>query len=78
MFVINAIITVVWGVLGFFMIPDLPNNPNPRAFWFKKEHAVMAMERLERHNRAEPKRMTWVGVKYGRILEYLQARTKLT
>ncbi|TVY45354.1 Pantothenate transporter [Lachnellula subtilissima] len=63
LFVINAIITVVWGVLGFFMIPDLPNNPNPRAFWFTKEHAAMAMERLERHNRAEPKRMTWVGVK---------------
>ncbi|TVY84691.1 putative transporter SEO1 [Lachnellula suecica] len=63
LFVINAIITVVWGIAGFFMIPDLPNNPNPRAFWFTKGHAVMAMERLERHNRAEPKRMTWAGVK---------------
>jgi len=64
LFVINAVITVVWGVLGFFMIPDLPNRPNPRAFWFRQEHADMAMERLARHGRAEPKRMTFAGVKY--------------
>ncbi|KAE8444737.1 hypothetical protein EG329_014297 [Mollisiaceae sp. DMI_Dod_QoI] len=63
LFVINAIITVIWGFLGFFMIPDLPNRPNPRSFWFTKEHARMAMERLERHNRAEPKKMTWAGVR---------------
>lgn len=63
LFVINAIITVIWGFFGFFMIPDLPNRPNPRSFWFTKEHAAMAMERLERHNRAEPKKMTWAGVK---------------
>ncbi|OOO06664.1 major facilitator superfamily MFS_1 [Aspergillus oryzae] len=63
LFVINAIITVVWGFLGFFMIPDLPNRPNPRAFWFKKVHAELSMERLARNGRAEPKRMTWAGVK---------------
>jgi hypothetical protein len=62
--VINAIITIIWGFFGFFMIPDLPNRPNPRAFWFTKEHASMAMERLEKHNRAEPKKMTWAGAKY--------------
>jgi len=78
LFVINAIITVFWGIAGFFMLPDLPNNPNPRAFWFNKEHAAMAMERLERHNRAEPKRMTWAGVKYEILLEYLRVRTLLT
>lgn len=63
LFVINAIITVVWGVFGFFMIPDLPNKSNPRAFWFKKAHAEVSMERLERFHRAEPKRITWAGVK---------------
>jgi hypothetical protein len=45
------------------MIPDLPNKPNPRAFWFTKDMARLSMERLERHNRAEPKKMTWAGVK---------------
>ncbi|KAL3419931.1 major facilitator superfamily transporter [Phlyctema vagabunda] len=63
LFVINAIITVVWGFLGFFMIPDLPNKPNPRAFWFTEEHAKLSMERLSRHNRAEPKKMTWAGIR---------------
>ncbi|KAB8237126.1 hypothetical protein ETB97_010302 [Aspergillus alliaceus] len=63
LFVVNAIITVVWGFLGFFMIPDLPNKPNPRAYWFKKVHAELSMERLARNGRAEPKKMTWAGVK---------------
>lgn len=63
LFVINSIITVVWGFAGFFMIPDLPNNPNPRAFWFRKIHAELSMERLARNGRAEPKKMTWAGVK---------------
>ncbi|KAJ5453626.1 uncharacterized protein N7458_004582, partial [Penicillium daleae] len=63
LFVINAIITVIWGFAGFFMIPDLPNNPNPRAFWFRKVHAELSMERLARNGRAEPKKMTWAGVK---------------
>lgn len=63
LFVINAIITVCWGFLGFVMIPDLPNNPNPRAFWFKKAHGEIAMSRLLRHNRAEPKKMTWAGAR---------------
>jgi MFS family permease len=55
--------TVVWGILGFFMLPDLPNNPNPRAFWFKKVDAELAMERLARHGRAEPKKLSWAGTK---------------
>lgn len=63
LFVVNAIMTVVWGVAGIFMMPDLPNNPNPRAFWFKKVDAELAMERLARNGRAEPKKMTWAGVK---------------
>lgn len=45
------------------MIPDLPNRPNPRAFWFKKNDGELAMARLVRHNRAEPKGMTMAGVK---------------
>lgn len=63
LFVINAIITVVWGFAGFFMIPDTPNNPNPRAFWFKKVHAELSMERLARNGRAEPEKMSWAGIR---------------
>ncbi|KAJ5537247.1 allantoate permease [Penicillium frequentans] len=63
LFVINSIITVIWGFAGFFMIPDLPNKPNPRAFWFTKVHAELSMERLARHGRAEPKKMSWAGAK---------------
>lgn len=59
----DAIMTVVWGILGFFMLPDVPNNPNPRAFWFKKVDAELAMERLVRHGRAEPKKLSWAGTK---------------
>ncbi|KAI1337605.1 major facilitator superfamily transporter [Xylariaceae sp. FL0016] len=63
LFVINAVMTVVVGLLGFVMLPDLPNRPNPRAFWFKPHHARLAMERLERHGRAEPRRMTLAGAR---------------
>ncbi|KAK6951640.1 hypothetical protein Daesc_006163 [Daldinia eschscholtzii] len=63
LFIINGVMTVVVGASGFFLLPDLPNDVNPRAFWFKKGHARLAMERLERHGRAEPKKMTWAGAK---------------
>ncbi|KAI0479066.1 major facilitator superfamily transporter [Xylariaceae sp. FL0804] len=59
LFVVNGAMTVVVGLLGFVMLPDMPNRPNPRAFWFRPHHAKLAMERLERHGRAEPKRMSW-------------------
>ncbi|KAK6214109.1 hypothetical protein LQW54_004711 [Pestalotiopsis sp. IQ-011] len=63
LFVINAIMTVVVGLLGFFLLPDVPGNINPRAFWFKKEHAKLAMDRLDRYGRTSSKKMTWAGAK---------------
>ncbi|EHY56776.1 MFS transporter PfmaC [Exophiala dermatitidis] len=63
LFVINSIITVTWGFFGFFMIPDLPNKPNPLAFWFDRNHGEMAMARLKRHHRAEPKKVTWAAAR---------------
>jgi MFS family permease len=63
LFIINGIITVVWGIAGIFMMPDVPNKPNPLAFWFRKGDAELAMLRLARHGRAESKKMTWAGVK---------------
>lgn len=63
LFIVNAIITVVWGFLGFIMIPDFPSKPNPWAFWFGKEDAELAVERLIQNDRADSKKMTWVGVR---------------
>ncbi|KAH8894640.1 retrograde regulation protein 2 [Thozetella sp. PMI_491] len=62
LFVINAIITVIWGCFGFVLLPDYPNKPNPWAFWFNKTHGEMAMTRLLRHKRAEPKKISLTGV----------------
>ncbi|GJN66307.1 allantoate permease [Purpureocillium lilacinum] len=59
LFVINAIITVIWGLAGYFMIPDSPYKPNPWAFWFKEKHAEFSRLRLERTNRVDSKPITW-------------------
>ncbi|OAA34940.1 Major facilitator superfamily transporter [Metarhizium rileyi] len=63
LFVVNAIITVVWGFAGYFMIPDNPRNPNPWAFWFKRVHAECALHRLERGNRLDVRPITWAAAK---------------
>jgi len=63
LFVINGVMTVLVGVAGFFMLPDYPNRPNPRAAWLTDEHVSLAGERLERHGRAEAKRITWESAK---------------
>ncbi|KAF5366767.1 hypothetical protein D9758_006492 [Tetrapyrgos nigripes] len=63
MFIINAIITVVFAFAGFVCIPDYPNKPNPMAFWFSKADAQLAMDRLSRNNRTEPSPVNWVSAK---------------
>ncbi|KAJ7167417.1 major facilitator superfamily domain-containing protein [Mycena crocata] len=63
MFILNCVMTIVVGLSGFVLLPDYPNNPNPRAFWFTAGHAKMAMERLARHGRAEPKPVSWAGAR---------------
>ncbi|KJK78045.1 hypothetical protein H634G_06628 [Metarhizium anisopliae BRIP 53293] len=63
LFVINAIITVIWGLAGYFMIPDSPGSPNPWAFWFKRVHSEYALHRLERENRLDAKPITWAAAK---------------
>lgn len=63
LFIINCVMTIVVGLAGFFMLPDYPSRPNPRAFWFTPDHARMAQERLERHGRAESKKITWAAAK---------------
>ena len=64
LFIINCIMTVCAGTLGFFMLPDYPNRPNPRAIWFTRQHAELALERLARHNREKPRGVSWTGIKY--------------
>ncbi|KAK3318729.1 major facilitator superfamily transporter [Apodospora peruviana] len=59
LFIINAIMTVVLGALGFFMLPDSPHSPNPLAKWLSKEQAQLADERLTRHGRVRPGKITW-------------------
>ena len=63
LFIINGIITVCIGAFGFFVLPDYPNRPNPRAVWFTRGHAELALERLARHGRATPKGITWSGAR---------------
>ncbi|KAK4183189.1 putative transporter [Podospora australis] len=63
LFIINGVMTLVIGVAGFFMIPDYPKHPNPRAFWLTSDHASMATDRLDRHGRSDSKRITWASAK---------------
>ncbi|KAK3381093.1 major facilitator superfamily domain-containing protein [Podospora didyma] len=63
LFIINGIMTLFVGLAGFFMLPDYPNRPNPRAVWLTSEHARMATERLDRHGRADSKRITWTSAR---------------
>ncbi|KAJ7364304.1 major facilitator superfamily domain-containing protein [Mycena albidolilacea] len=63
MFILNSVMTIVVGLAGFVFLPDYPNTPNPRAFWFTTNDAKIAMARLERHGRAEPKPISWAGAR---------------
>ncbi|KAJ7769037.1 putative allantoate permease [Mycena olivaceomarginata] len=68
MFILNSIMTIVVGLAGFVFLPDYPNNPNPRAFWFTTNDGKIAMARLERHGRAEPKPISWAGASFCWVL----------
>lgn len=45
------------------MLPDYPNRRNPRAFWFSHNDQKLSLERLLRHQRAQPKVVTWASAK---------------
>lgn len=63
LFIINCVMTIFVGAAGFFMLPDYPHNPNPRAFWFTATHARIAQGRLEREGRSDAKKITWSAAK---------------
>lgn len=50
--------TVVLGAIGFFAIPDSPNDPNPLAKWLSKEQAQLADKRLDQYGRSKPGKIT--------------------
>lgn len=53
-FIINCIMTICVALMGPFMIPDFPDSPNPRAFWFKLRDKEIAQARLKRFRRESP------------------------
>lgn len=59
LFIINAIMTIFLGALGFFALPDSPHDPNPLAKWLSKDQAKLATDRLDRLGRAKPGKITW-------------------
>lgn len=63
LFIINCGMTLVVGIAGFFMLPDYPHNPNPRAFWLTPAHTQLAQKRLQKDGRADSKRITWAAAK---------------
>ncbi|WVR03557.1 hypothetical protein IAU60_000549 [Kwoniella sp. DSM 27419] len=63
MLIIDGIITIVIAGAGFILIPDFPSKPNPRAFWLRDRHIVIAKERSSRFKRADNKKFTLGSVK---------------
>lgn len=48
-------ITVPIAFAGLFLIPDIPNKPNPRArWWLRQKHLDIAQERMAQMKRAPP------------------------
>ncbi|KAH6975212.1 major facilitator superfamily domain-containing protein [Ilyonectria sp. MPI-CAGE-AT-0026] len=74
LFIINSVMTVVLGFFGFVMLPDTPNRPNPWAkWWFTADHARISMDRLDRHGRAEARKITWAATNRMWITYYIPA-----
>jgi len=63
MFIIDGIITMIYALAGYWMIPDFPNMPNPRSFWLRPKDIDMAIERTSQFRRAANKKFTWQTVK---------------
>jgi len=63
MFVIDGIITMIYAIAGFWLIPDFPSMPNPWAFWLEPRHIEIAVERTKRFRRSDNKKFTWATIK---------------
>ncbi|WVQ94360.1 hypothetical protein IAU59_001439 [Kwoniella sp. CBS 9459] len=63
MFVVNAIITVVFAGYGYIGVPGYPNKPNPWSFWLRPIDVETAQKRMARINRSLPKGWSLKAVK---------------
>ncbi|WVR09657.1 hypothetical protein IAU60_006732 [Kwoniella sp. DSM 27419] len=59
LFIMDGVICMPIAIAGYFVIPDTPTRPNPRAkFYLKDEHIEYARRRMERYKRAPTKGFT--------------------
>jgi len=63
MFIIDGILTMIYALAGFFLIPDFPSKVNPWAPWLNARHVELARERTGRFFRSENKKFTWATIK---------------
>ncbi|KAK9241851.1 major facilitator superfamily domain-containing protein [Lipomyces tetrasporus] len=56
MFIIDGIISIPIGCLGYYALPDFPNNT--RARWLSPEHRAFAVKRMEEIGRRGRRKMT--------------------
>ncbi|WVF66747.1 hypothetical protein IAT40_001489 [Kwoniella sp. CBS 6097] len=63
MFVVNAIITVVFAGYGYVGVPGYPNKPNPWSFWLRPIDVETAQKRTARINRSLPRGWSLKAVK---------------
>jgi ACS family pantothenate transporter-like MFS transporter len=57
LFIMDGVISVPICILGFFLIPDLPENS--RALYLSKEHRELGKTRMESIGRAPRKKLGW-------------------
>ncbi|EIM80384.1 MFS general substrate transporter [Stereum hirsutum FP-91666 SS1] len=55
LFIMDGVISLPIAFAGLFLIPDIPNKPNPRArWWLRQKHLDIAQERMAQMKRAPP------------------------
>ncbi|KAK6909234.1 hypothetical protein L486_01112 [Kwoniella mangroviensis CBS 10435] len=55
----DGVICMPIAIAGYFLIPDIPTRPNPRARWYLRDQDLkMAIARMERYKRAPTKGFT--------------------
>ncbi|WWD03828.1 hypothetical protein V865_001884 [Kwoniella europaea PYCC6329] len=59
LFIMDGVICMPIAIAGYFLIPDIPTRPNPRARWYLRDQDIkMAIARMERYKRAPTKGFT--------------------